>query len=368
MYTKEQYDKDTEFIRKMDSFVTRRIEFIAYFFVLAACLAAHILYITLFAAAGVRAMVIFNVFSIAFYVLMIILVNWVKDKLSLIYASIAEIIIHASAATICVGCTPDFMMFLLMLVTLSFLIPNKNRNAPFVVMWTSLILYGLLKYFYRDTDFAAYPMANKSFSTIFYIINFFAGSFVLVYTTSIYSLMIRYKECKLRVQTEQLRIMASVDPLTNLSNRRAMTKTLDEIRQKCTDTDSRYVIGLGDIDNFKRVNDTYGHDFGDIVLSKVAEVITEAMPPNGCAARWGGEEFLFIIPDSDINSGRQYAEKIIQTIEKAEFTHNETKFHVTMTFGVCEGTKNDIIDKIISCADKRLYKGKHNGKNMVVYK
>ncbi|WP_303805682.1 GGDEF domain-containing protein [Ruminococcus flavefaciens] len=367
MYTKENYEKDLGFIEKMDHLVSRRIEFIAYFFALAACLAAHILYFFLFLNAGVKNMAIFNVFSVLFYALTIILIKKVKNKLLLAYAALAEIIIHASLATICVGWVPDFGMFLLMIIPIAFLMPNKNKKAPFVVMFTSILLYGVLKYIYRDHNYTVYNIDNTAFASVFYFINIFIGSFVLVYATTIYTFMNRYTECKLRVQNEQLRIMASVDPLTKLSNRRAMHRNLTEICEKSRETGRNYVLGIGDIDNFKQVNDTYGHDFGDCVLSTVAEVISDNLPDSGCAARWGGEEFLFVIPDEELEKGRLFSDKIVTLISQQQFVKDDTTFSVTMTIGICEGAPDDIIDKVISQADKRLYKGKRNGKNHTEY-
>ena len=81
----------------------------------------------------------------------------------------------------------------------------------------------------------------------------------------------------------------------------------------------------------------------------------------------GGEEFLFIIPESDIEVGRQSAETIIALIGGRTFTCGDKSFSVTMTIGICEGAPDDIIDKVISQADKRLYKGKRNGKNHTEY-
>lgn len=367
MYTKEQYSKDLLFIEKIDRLISRKIQFFAYFFALAACLAAHILYLVLFTVAGIKEMAIFNIFSVLFYSLTIVLVSRVRERIYLVYAALAEIIIHASVATACVGWVPDFGMFLLMIIPIAFLMPGKNKKAPFVIMLASILLYGVLKYLYRDSGFTVYNIDNTSYATVFYIINILVGSFVLVYVTTIYTFINLYNESRLRVQNEQLRIMASTDPLTQLSNRREMNRKLTEICLKSRESGKKYVVGIGDIDNFKNVNDTYGHDYGDIVLSAVAEVITGNLPPSGSAARWGGEEFLFVIPDSDIGEGMTCADRILEEIRRHEFKHEDAGFNVTMTIGICEGLPDDIVDKVVSRADSRLYKGKRNGKDHAEY-
>ena len=367
MYTKEKYENDLKFIGKIDQLVSRRIEFLAYFFALAACLAAHILYLFLFLKAGVKNMAIFNVFSILFYAFTIVMVKKVNNKLILAYAALAEIIIHAALATICVGWVPDFGMFLLMIIPIAFLMPNKNRKAPFVVMFVSIFLYGVLKYIYRDNNYTVYNIDDTVFASVFYFINIFIGSFVLVYATTIYTFMNRYTECKLRVQNEQLRIMASIDPLTKLNNRREMHKHLSEISAESKATGQKYLLGIGDIDDFKTINDTYGHDLGDSVLMAVADVIADKLPQNGYAARWGGEEFLFVIPDENIEQGRIFADKVIRAISQQKFHKDDASFSVTMTIGICEGAPDDNVDDVINCADSRLYKGKRNGKNHTEY-
>ncbi len=367
MYTKEKYNKDLTFIKKIDHLISHKIEFLAYFIGFSACLAVHIAYLLLFAATGITIMTIFNIFSVTFYLSTLILVRKVKEKSALVYATFIEIIIHASVATLCVGWESDFGMFLLMIIPIAFLMPDKNKNNSFIIMTVSILLYGILGFLSLRPDSSIYSFEKNSYHTIFYVINIFSDSSILIYFTTIYTIINRYTECKLRVQNEQLRILASTDPLTQLCNRREMNKTLADISAKSKDSKKSFVIGIGDIDNFKRVNDTYGHDHGDAVLSAISSIIASSIPDNGYVARWGGEEFLFVIPDADISAGKDCGETIIQSVSKHEFKHNGSVFFVTMTFGVCEGQPDDIVDKIISRADARLYKGKHNGKNQVVY-
>ena len=161
------------------------------------------------------------------------------------------------------------------------------------------------------------------------------------------------------MQTKQLKDMASTDPLTKLNNRRAMNLKLAEV----SISSQKYVIGIGDIDNFKIVNDTYGHDMGDEVLKDVAKTIEETLPDNAAAGRWGGEEFLFVVPDIGIDAGKDIADKILKNISDMVFEHEGKTFSVTMTMGICEGVKDTSIDNMITKADARLYKGKNSGKN-----
>lgn len=361
MNNKELYQSDVKFIDKIDKMLARRLDHTAYVFAFAACLLAHVLYIILFGLAEVQFMVIFNLFSVSFYVLLLFLVNVVKEKLNLVYAAIAEIVLHASVATVCVGIEPRFCMFLLMIIPLIFLMPNKNRFAPFVVLFISVPLYGVLNYYFDDRSHVLFEI-TPIFNTVFFITNFLIGSMVLIFISIIFSLMNHYIESKLRVQTEQLVEMASTDPLTKLYNRREMQSRLNAVSSVTDSGSQEYVVGLGDIDDFKQVNDTYGHDSGDMVLAKVASIISGGLPEGSSACRWGGEEFLFLIPGCDITKGKEYADKIISDIRAHKFESGGKEFSVTMTIGICSGTSKDDIYDIINISDSRLYKGKHNGK------
>lgn len=367
MNKNSQYESDMKFIERYEKMVTVSAENIFYYIVLFACLAVHILYLVLFIHYGIKEMAIFNIFSILFYVATVILVSNVKDKLILINFALAEIILNAAVATVYVGWKPDFGMFLLMIIPVGFILPNKKKSVAFVFMFISLLLYGVLRFTLADADSTRYNLENESAGNVLYIINISVGTFVLIYFTILYSFYNRYIESKLRVHNEQLKKIASIDPLTQLSNRRAMGEALKKICLMSRQMQTPYVIGIGDIDNFKRVNDTYGHDFGDTVLVTVAEIITENVPEGGCVARWGGEEFLFVIPNTDINGGFECAQKIVRAVSRYEFMNEGESFSVTMTFGVCEGKPDDDVDKIIICADQRLYKGKNSGKNHTEY-
>ncbi len=362
-----QSEKDLQFIDKADRLTKQGIEFIAYFIGLVSCLAVHILYFAMFAINGIKVMMYFNIFSVLFYAVAIILVKLVKEKLNLVYWSLAEIIVHAFVATWCIGLRADFIMFLLMIIPIAFLMPNKNKAIPFVIMIVSVFLYGYAHLNFQDPGRVHYNVQSRTMEHWFYVINIIIGAFVMIYVTAIYTALNIYTESKLRTQHEQLRIMACVDPLTHLSNRRAIWDDLKRIYSESRESGKNYVIGLGDIDHFKKVNDTYGHDRGDEVLTAVAEMIKEKIPEGGCVARWGGEEFLFVLPAAGVQEGSNCAEQILKTLREYRFSDGEKEFFVTMTFGICEGAKDENLEQIISRADQRLYKGKNNGRDHVEY-
>ena len=122
---------------------------------------------------------------------------------------------------------------------------------------------------------------------------------------------------------------------------------------------------IGDIDDFKKVNDTYGHNIGDDVLVNVAEIITSQIPEDAYVCRWGGEEILILIHDP-AQTAVSIAEKIRNKIAESITQTEDIPIHITMTFGIAEYIPGLSITKLISVADDNLYKGKKDGKNRVV--
>lgn len=165
----------------------------------------------------------------------------------------------------------------------------------------------------------------------------------------------------LREKNMQLDFFANYDVLTKISNRRHIQNYFRQYEQ----SGEPYCVIIGDIDNFKSVNDTYGHLCGDTVLASLAGVIKNNLPEAGVPCRWGGEEFLILI-----YGDKQYSvsvmEHIRKQIEETVIIHSENEIRVTMTFGVAFSEERDCLEKLITLADERLYHGKKNGKNQIV--
>ena len=170
-------------------------------------------------------------------------------------------------------------------------------------------------------------------------------------------------EKKLVTYNERLREASLHDPLTKLYNRRAMVEYLNELTRKkawCN-------IAIGDIDFFKKVNDTYGHEAGDAVLVHVAGLLSDCMENQGRVCRWGGEEFLLVFRDMNGEKALLELEKIRGLIERQRIVYKEKQISVTMTFGLEEYDNNKPIDLTINNADQKLYMGKSGGRNRVIF-
>jgi diguanylate cyclase (GGDEF)-like protein len=172
-------------------------------------------------------------------------------------------------------------------------------------------------------------------------------------------------EERTRVQ-EALAEVARTDPLTGLLNRRAMTELMEYPVGRVVRHKRSYCLLLGDLDHFKSVNDRYGHAEGDKVLLQVAGLLRSSVRQEDLVARWGGEEFLLLLPDTDLRRGRILAEKIRAAILDHEFTCGGEPCQVTMSIGLAAYDGTTEVDKCLAGADKALYVAKEQGRNSVV--
>ncbi|MCR5417505.1 MAG: diguanylate cyclase [Lachnospiraceae bacterium] len=165
----------------------------------------------------------------------------------------------------------------------------------------------------------------------------------------------------------ELELKITTDPLTGLLNRRACNAKLQKILDHCNkDETARATVCIGDIDFFKRVNDTYGHECGDIVLKKVSEILKKEMNGEGIVARWGGEEFLVVFP-MHVDDVIPKLNEILWKIRSFKFNYDGyDPFNVTMTFGVNGRVWDMSMDEVIKEADRCLYDGKETGRNRIV--
>jgi diguanylate cyclase (GGDEF)-like protein len=156
------------------------------------------------------------------------------------------------------------------------------------------------------------------------------------------------------------------DALTGLLNRRSGDKKLHQAYKDKEDKNQDFCIALGDVDLFKKVNDTYGHEWGDVVLMKLSRIMKQNMQGRGAAIRWGGEEFLLVFTNMDLKETYERMSSIMDEIRELEIVCGENeKIHVTMTFGICQGGA-DNVDGLLREADSKLYYGKNNGRNQLV--
>jgi len=177
--------------------------------------------------------------------------------------------------------------------------------------------------------------------------------------------MLQKKKRELELAYTRLQELANHDALTGLANRRFFMEQVDSEVIRFERNYKNFVIIVGDLDGFKQYNDQYGHDCGDYLLQNVARTIQKVLRKQDIAARWGGEEFIFLLPETGLKGGKATAEKIRQTLENTVFDYNGDALKVTITLGVSVFNGEGAVSKVIIEADQALYLGKRKGKNKV---
>ncbi|WP_187647310.1 GGDEF domain-containing protein [Nitrosophilus labii] len=165
---------------------------------------------------------------------------------------------------------------------------------------------------------------------------------------------------------EELKIAkteAEMDFLTGLVNRRRFERALLELINDLQTKNYPFSLVILDIDDFKKINDKYGHPIGDMILQEIANILKNFLRANAIASRIGGEEFAVILPGSELQQAKHIAERLRKAIENRTFNINEIK--TTASFGVTEAKKTDTLESIFERADKALYDAKKSGKNCV---
>ena len=155
-----------------------------------------------------------------------------------------------------------------------------------------------------------------------------------------------------------------MDGLTGVFNRRYAQKRLVNLVKSSKISGSQYSLCIADIDYFKKVNDTYGHDAGDVVLINVSYELKKFMQGKGFVARWGGEEFLLVFEKNDLETSAPMLEKLRNTILDLRFSFDMDK-QISMSFGVADGAELSA-DELVKLADNRLYRAKETGRNKIV--
>ena len=166
-------------------------------------------------------------------------------------------------------------------------------------------------------------------------------------------------------EKKKMQKLALYDSLTGLYNRRGMDLSLNHIVSAAHRAENCISAINMDIDFFKKINDAYGHDAGDYVLKKFAEVLLNNVRPNDVCCRLGGEEFVIVLPEAKQDYAVMVAERIRQEIEALELMYEGTSITLTSSFGVATHYKNIDIDYLLKDADKALYAAKAGGRNQV---
>ncbi len=177
--------------------------------------------------------------------------------------------------------------------------------------------------------------------------------------------MYRQKTESLAKKLQETESLGFTDQLTRLYNRHAFEVQVSEWFPDGSSNVNDLNFVMGDIDNFKNFNDTHGHQTGDVVLKFVAETLREALEEKGRVYRFGGEEFLMLLPEIDIETAGKITETIRKKLEKDYFIEKNKKLMVTMSLGLACAKQGESLDQVLERADQALYVSKEKGRNKV---
>ena len=182
-------------------------------------------------------------------------------------------------------------------------------------------------------------------------------------------LRIKRLQDQLEEKNRELEQLSISDGLTGLFNHRHMHELLQEEFERSGRTGEPLSVVMFDLDRFKQVNDTHGHQAGDRVLQELADILRETAREIDKLGRYGGEEFMVILPGSDAEAGRTFAERVRENVEKQQFDiHADHALHMTISAGVATYPADDADGprRLVHFADQALYSAKNNGRNRVV--
>ncbi len=252
--------------------------------------------------------------------------------------------------------------FLTLMIVLVFF--NVYDKPLYKILWLVLILaFRILLFSISQRVPAMYKM-DAAANTIYQTVNTVAFFLMLAAMCVIFSTGIQETERQLRLKNQTLYKEAGTDPLTGLPNRRAMIEQIE--KYYVTNRDQPFSVAIADIDYFKTVNDTYGHNCGDYTLVRLAELFVEHSMGRYSVCRWGGEEFCFFIPGVNLDEAGVLMNDLCFAAEKLKLEYEDHQFSITITIGVEEYDFASPLEDLMNSADEKLYLGKKAGRNRVV--
>ena len=318
------------------------------------CFVVHIGYFISFFVLSATPLYTINAISALIYILLLLFCNNIENTEKTILFSYFEIILFSTYCSVFTRNTFGFIYFTIGMVTVIFnLCPSYgDRRFLFQIIGViaALFIHNSNVLISDNSNSQVYE-SIKPYSQIYSFINLLITMFTILYTSFFYKL-------ELDMVKKELDYRSTHDPLTKLHNRRFLYDTV------ISGNDRDISVVILDIDNFKKINDRFGHDVGDEVLVKLSACIREESEDDIYPIRWGGEEFVIYYKGLDVESAYKKASEIHQMISEKVSLPDDT--HITVTMGLASGKQSEF-DSVIKKADDYLYMGKRNGKNCIIW-
>lgn len=331
----------------------------------------HLYFMCLFLVLNIKILYVYNIMAVLFYVCIAIMTGLVSRYTYIFAATFVEIMLHSVLASLLLGWNWGFMTYVLGLVPLSFYITYTVEHfkhklmIPVVASAVVFICFLLVRFATLVNGPMLAVVISERVVNWSFMFNIMLTFFLLWMVSFLFSLEVYYMQHNLENENISLGHLANFDPLTQLMNRRSMDSYLAEASYRAKKKHEKFCIIMADIDDFKKVNDTYGHAAGDKVLLEVAGIITGEVRDNDCVCRWGGEEIMILVK-SGMEQAKGVAWRICHEIAGRDIEVGDTSIRVTMTLGIAEYKEGETIEETVERSDKSMYDGKLRGKNRVV--
>lgn len=281
-----------------------------------------------------------------------------------------NIVVYSVMCTLTIGYDNNFMLYLFLIAPGSIFVTFNCDEFRHLKSYQYIMPSSMCLIFILTTIIAPYitPVFSPDlfkYKMLLQIANILWVCGIIEIFALMFSAETRRIKRELQAQNVYLDNLSRKDPLTGLLNRRSMLEEIEKSMKLAAGTDHVFSLVMCDIDNFKRINDTYGHEAGDIVIKYIANLMTESCPEKSQVSRWGGEEFLLLL-ERKRDTSVAIAENIRTTVCETPVTCENTNIPVSITLGVAEYIPGFDVDKIIKKADDNLYYGKTHGKNVVI--
>lgn len=337
------------------------------------CAGIHFIFLALMLVGEIDVMAGVNFLVTIFYTLLALILAPKEKYKTMFIVAFVEVETNAVISSIMLGGEFGFMIYTLPLIPGAFYLAHtwpsevKNKYNISLIPSISTLIVGIM-YVIVDIVNHNVPVWYSGDSVdkirpVFHYFNILIAIFLLLAFALLFALEVRYIQKLLNDENSRLGEIAARDPLTKAFNRRALNNLISA--EIAREENLNFGLIILDIDDFKKVNDTYGHITGDQVLVRVAKVINENLREEDYFCRWGGEEFLLMIHGNE-NEFEIAAERIRVSIEKQVFQEEEQEFSITATLGIAQYQNGLQIRTLIDMADQKLYYGKKHGKNQVV--
>jgi diguanylate cyclase (GGDEF)-like protein len=316
----------------------------------------HVAFGCLFYWANVKTLAYINIGSVLCYVWVYVLATRgaIEKSWGL---TVLEVLGHAILAVSVIGWDSGFHYYILLVIPVAVISSVRPVGLKAALVLSVMITYLVLDIALRHQGpVKALPQGVVDGLHYFNVVGVML---ILIFLAAYYYYLINKAAASLQE-------MASTDPLTQLKNRRAMTEAMRREVSRVHRGQPHLSFVLCDLDHFKAINDTRGHDAGDLVLRSVSQTLTGCMRDVDYLARWGGEEFLVMLPDTPAAGAVIVAERIRARIDALLIETSAEPLKISMTLGVAAMMPGESAEQTIARADAALYLGKDQGRNRVV--